>query len=233
MRGGGDDQVGGKDILCEQGLGARRVHTRRRLVSRPRTGLPATLWALLAALGIAGVVLGHAIGYWLAHPHAHGRHLVLAASGHGYWALAIPLAILGAVIALLGQAALGAFRGGTPPSSSARPTVVGVFVRLSAVQIGIFVALELGERLVGGAGMPWAEVAFWLGLPIQVLVAGTGAVALRGAEEVGTRLARAHRYPKPRRGRARLLLARGDRLRSRAPGGRRGARAPPAAVGID
>ena len=52
---------------------------------------------LLAPVAVAGVVLGHSIGYVAAQPNARARAGLLRLTGHVYWnaavAMALPLAI--------------------------------------------------------------------------------------------------------------------------------------------
>ncbi len=191
-------------------------------MTRQKTASGTVRWALLTSLGIAGVVLGHALGYWVTYPDPHVRAAAEAASGHGYWDLAVAVAAVGGIVALLGQTSLGAITAGSA-RDEARPRASAVFLRLAIVQLAVFVALESGERLAGGIGAPWGELVFWWGTLIQVAVAWLGALALSGAEEVGSRLAGRRAAPRtpaplriftphvgrvPRPGWARVQLAR-------------------------
>jgi hypothetical protein len=196
-------------------------------VSPPRARISAIRWALLIALGIAGAIAAHAIGYRLAHTDAHGRHLALMASGHAYWPFAIQFAVFGGLVALLGHILLGAFRAHVSFQTTEALTLGAVFVRLSGIQVGTFLALEVGERLIAGSGLPWGEVALWVGIPIQVLVAAVGALVLTRAENLGARLGHAHRLPEPRRAFEALIPAGDQGLACREPRGELSARAPP------
>lgn len=181
-------------------------------MTRPETASQPLRWALLTSLGIAGVALGHSLGYWAAYPDPHVRAAVEAASGHGYRGLAVAIAAVGGIAALVGQTSLGVLRGGGV-RDRARPGAVAVFLRLGILQLALFVALESGERLAAGAGAPWGEAVFWWGALIQVAVAWLGAVALSGAERLGSRLAR--RLAAPRRaGGARVLTGPAGHVRT-------------------
>jgi hypothetical protein len=100
-------------------------------------------WADLVALcwAIIGVLGGHVLTYALLFPNAHVHEQVLVESGHGWMSLVGP-AILTAVVVAAGLALL------RRRESPAR----GVsFALLASLQVGLFVALEIGERL--GAGL--------------------------------------------------------------------------------
>ena len=112
---------------------------------RALRGLP------LAGMAMAGVVLGHWLGYGLAVPDPHLRDEILAQSGHGYWILAIKAAVVLGFVSLgtvLIRHLSGRLRGEHPEGD--RPASLAA--RLAVVQITSFVALEVTERI--GAGDP-------------------------------------------------------------------------------
>lgn len=108
----------------------------------------------VAALAAAGTLAGHELGY-------------LAESGDG----GVSHAYLGAlgpiiVLALCTAAWIGAVRvlrrdSGRPPS----------FAMLAGVQIGVFAAMEVGERVTTGSASSLLSVPVILGLVVQPLVA--------------------------------------------------------------
>lgn len=117
----------------------------------------------------AGVALGHVGAYQLVYRDHGVRHAALA-DHHYFQSFAVAAAVCG-VVALL--RAVGGERGrrtGRLP--------VGV---LTVTQMAVFAALEVGERLLAGRGLPSAvsEPAVWVGLAVQVGVAGLLAAAVR------------------------------------------------------
>jgi hypothetical protein len=149
------------------------------------------LW--MAGVAFAGVVAGHSIAYFAAIPDASRRGALLAQTGHGYWRTALVAALLAEVLCL-GAVAARHFRAGL---AGALPIRLGGFqlaLRLSVIQIVVFTGLEVGERVVSRipvAGM-FANHLFALGVVIQLLVAGAGALLLRwlgrAAEALGSSL---------------------------------------------
>ncbi|HVL28065.1 MAG TPA: hypothetical protein VM390_07945, partial [Acidimicrobiales bacterium] len=156
-----------------------------RAPAPPRAVVP-----VLAAA--AGVVVAHAGGYVAAFPAGARRDPHLEATGHGYWPVAVAVAVVAAGVALVLAATAGAARGASarPPNPHRR-----VARRLAGWQVGAFVLLEVGERAV--AGVPATELlasrAFWLGLALQLPVAVLAARLLLGAERAGARAASALR----------------------------------------
>lgn len=137
-----------------------------------------------------GVVAGHAAGYWLAHPDAAARAHALA--GHGWLPALATLGAGPALATLAGVTVDGARR------RRHRPAPVAL---LAALQVGLFVGIELVEHVAGGAGLVGAlrEPGLWFGLPAQVLFAVLGALVLRAAHAVGAAAARARRTARRRR----------------------------------
>jgi len=156
------------------------MHPARRL-----RGLP------LAAMAGTGVVLGHWLTYRVALPNVRVREDILAASGHGYWVVAVKAAVVLAVVAVaivfvrhLGARDL--------EGSSGAERFVALAARLSLVQVTGFVAMEAAERFVVGA--PVLQLLghhlFVLGVLVQVLVASAGALLLLCFGRAAVRVAR-------------------------------------------
>jgi hypothetical protein len=132
----------------------------------------------LAGVAAAGVALGHWLTYMAALPQARLRAQVLAATGHGYWLLAVK----GAVV--LGLAGLGAIaiRHLTSDHQGHGTTerLSRLGLHLAAVQVTVFAMLEITERLAVGAplGELFHEHIFVFGLALQVLIAAAGALVV-------------------------------------------------------
>lgn len=102
---------------------------------------------LFMALAAVGLILGHALDYMLvAGDHTH---VLLAATGHGYFPLAARAAILVAVVVAIAAFASGMH--GTRPGGKGQSSMVALAVRLGAIQACAFVALEVAEHLAIGA----------------------------------------------------------------------------------
>jgi hypothetical protein len=125
------------------------------------------VWLLTVPLAVAGSQLAHALAYRLAVPDADRRSLLLAATGHGYYAH-LPLALaLGSVFVGLALAAeirhlgLGRQRAARGPSA----------VTFAVLAPAIFCFQEHFERLVHHGGFPWSAVlqpTFVVGLLLQL-----------------------------------------------------------------
>ncbi|HYU93379.1 MAG TPA: hypothetical protein VEN95_07870 [Actinomycetota bacterium] len=154
----------------------------------------------LAGVAVGGVVLAHWLAYVLAIPAGHVRAEVLAASGHSYWVLAIKLAVV------LGLAAFGTLflqhvggrSRGTEPEEEPFSLIAA---RLSLLQVAAFTAMEVTERLMVGA--PVAHMfhhrIFLMGLALQLIVAGAGALLLVWFSRTAERVAEALGRPRLRR----------------------------------
>ena len=146
----------------------------------------------------AGVVVAHAVDYAIVYPSASERAAHLRVTGHGYWPLAVAVALGAAGLALLLAAGRGASRRrpATPPSG--RWVNAGT---LLAVQAVAFAILEMGERAL--AGLPPSVLLhspdIWLGMLLQVPVAVLAARLLGAVEHAACRVAEALRRPTPRR----------------------------------
>jgi hypothetical protein len=103
---------------------------------------------VLALLVPAGVLCGHVLTYLLAIPDPVRRTVVLADTGHGWWA---PAVLVGAVFAVGGVVWVLAGRlsvaGGDPWG---RYLAGWLAPRLAAWQIVLFAAIEVSERVLTG-----------------------------------------------------------------------------------
>ena len=128
-----------------------------------------------------GVLAGHAIGYWLAHPVELERATALG-DAHGYFGAATSASLVLAALAM-GLAGLEGWRGHRSGHGAAR---------LLRTQALVFVAVELMER--ADAANPLValaqERAVWIGLAVQGLVALGAAFLLRSSGAVAERLRR-------------------------------------------
>lgn len=133
-----------------------------------------------------GVVASHAIAYLLAHPGGADRARALG-SMHAHLG---PLAVVGAItmLAALVAAAGAGYRAGRVPV-----TVAG----LAACQVVVFAVMEMGERVAAGedAAAAVREPALWIGVVVQLGVAGVARWLLRVGEVVGAAI----RARRPRR----------------------------------
>lgn len=126
--------------------------------------LRVSLWLLASA----GVLVGHVIGYAVAHPDDVDRSVALA--GHAYMGpvgtILIPLGLL----AVLGIAIRTVRRG--------RATDVPTLRHLATAQVALFLVQEVLERAAGpvAPSTVFTERGVWFGVVAQVLVAW---VALR------------------------------------------------------
>ena len=144
-----------------------------------------------------GLIVGHLLSYLIAIPDAARRGALLAASGHAYLHLAGDIAVVlafAAVVTVALRAASG--RGGTELPSGLR-----LVWRLGALQAGAFVAMEVGERLVSGAGLGelFADHLFATGVVVQLVIASLGALLLRWLGRVAVRIAAVLARPRRRR----------------------------------
>jgi hypothetical protein len=117
---------------------------------------------LVTAVAWVGVVLGHVTAYLLAYPVEGQRHDHLASTGHTWLGVAeasllalIPVILLAVVIRAAGR---GAWSGG------------GLAVRLLAVQVPAFAAIEVLER-GGSVTRAVSDPAVFIGLALLPLVA--------------------------------------------------------------
>jgi hypothetical protein len=126
-------------------------------------------------------VCGHTLGYTVSYPDRAVRESVLQVTGHAYWHAAIAAAVLGAGWFVAGHV-LHHFR-----APRQRHTLLGP--ALPALQIAVFVGMEVSERLAAGAPVATVLDNALIGLASQLLVAAVLTLALyligRGAAAVG------------------------------------------------
>ena len=195
-------------------------------MSRRFTPLRAFSFGGVAA---AGVMAGHWLSYRLAVPNGALRHHVLAESGHTYWLLAVRAAIL------LGLAGAGAVVGrqllAADRDRGAVDRYVNSALRLGALQLAGFAAMEVAERAVSGAPIAGMFVhhLFVLGLAVQFLVACVGGLVVVTLSRAGRRVALALRGRTPLPGVHELSRAPASPTRRRLLGlaGAAGVRGPP------
>jgi hypothetical protein len=147
-----------------------------------------------AAIGAAGVVGAHSLAYRLAHASHAGYDHALESAGHGYWDIAVFLALAGLIIGIGVEMVFGGRRTGRRGASH-------TWLRLFALQGMTFATLESLERAVQGTEeltILFQEPAFWLAFPLLALTAAIGCVLLALARKAGESLAR-RRPPVERR----------------------------------
>jgi hypothetical protein len=184
------------------------------------------------ALGVAtaGILTGHWLTYLLDVPQGQLRASELASTGHGYLPVAGQLATVCMALTLASIFLGRVIR----PSAGRAPTIVALTARLAALQAGAFVAMELVERAVAGAG--FADLLHGgllpLGVALQLTLAVVGAVllrmVLRAADLVAASVHARAGLPRPA-SLTLVLLASRRHARTAVTGGP-GVRAPPSPV---
>lgn len=176
-----------------------------------RPGVPRRVLraVVLYATAAAGLIGGHLLGYLAVAPDLGPRSVLLASTGHAYLSKAVVLAVAAAIVAAVAAAVLGAtrVRGGTHLGASG-PGSIGI--RLAALQLLGFVALEVGERIMTGASLADLATVLALGIPLQVLVAVVGALLLSLVARAAEAVARALAEPVPLAGSVCIGLAEPD-----------------------
>ena len=130
-------------------------------------------------MAIAGVVLGHWLAYTIAIPEQRLRVEVLTQSGHGYWVLAVKVAMVVGLTSL-GTVLLRHFNWRARGETSHTEPVFLLAARLAVLQVLAFTAIEVTERLAAGSpvGSLFSHHLFLFGVALQLLVACVGAVVL-------------------------------------------------------
>jgi hypothetical protein len=135
----------------------------------------------LPGAAFAGVVVAHGLAYLLAFPQSLLRQQVLAETGHSYWAAAVALAMVCALIAVVTTIAEHVGRGirhGRPRSPW--ELYRAALIRLAAIQSAVFLLQEVLERVRAGA--PVSELLHGnflaIGLATQLVVAVAIALVL-------------------------------------------------------
>lgn len=191
------------------------------MVDRAR-GRGAALW--VRALACAGLLGGHWLAYAAVRPDDHSRAHLLESTGHGYWGVAVTVAVAVGAAALVGQVA-AALQGSAEQRTLTRTTRM-----LALPQAAGFVVLELVERAVsGGHGGRLLALLLAVGIVFQVVVAAALAALAAALVSTVVRLVKGAR-PRVRRRSAPPLprLRRVFLPRARVLSGPRATRGPPA-----
>lgn len=137
-----------------------------------------TARAALSALGALGIAIAHWAAYVMAAPQAHTHHQLLHSTGHRYWPLggALLVAMVVGTIGFSISKRLGR-------SDASMATVRGAALALGAIQVGGFLLMEVGERLLFSShhsvSSVMAEPVVWIGIALQLIIAVAGAVLVR------------------------------------------------------
>jgi hypothetical protein len=130
------------------------------------------------ALAVTGVVIAHSLAYWAAAPSQVSRTALLQATGHAYWNTAVLGAALGGLWFVLDHAVRLFHAGRRAISTPVSPA--DLKLQLRVLQVTLFVALEIGERVA--AGVPLSTIlghrVFLLGLLFQLIIAPVLAIAV-------------------------------------------------------
>jgi cytochrome bd-type quinol oxidase subunit 2 len=163
----------------------------------------------LPGAAFAGVVVAHGLAYLLAFPQGLLRQQVLAESGHSYWAAAVALAMVCALVASLTTIAEHVGRG-IRHDRPRNPWELyrAALIRLAALQSAVFVLQEVLERVRAGA--PVSELLHGnflaIGLAMQLIVAVLIALVLTLLGVTGEAIGRALSKGSTRRTIAVLIL---------------------------
>jgi hypothetical protein len=135
---------------------------------------------------VIGLLVGHVAAYDLVFPDGHVHDAALAASGHAWLGMLEPSLLLA-----MGFVAIGA----ALAASDGQPRDVR-FRRLAVIQVGAFMVMELGERILAGYSAPdlshaLVDHGLWLilvvGIVTQVITAWFGSAMSRGIASATTR----------------------------------------------
>ena len=138
--------------------------------------------ALLAAASV-GLMAGHSLTYLRLAP-SHGiRTALLGITGHGYLDNALAL-----VPALILMSVLYWLAAGALESRHGRPTLAGTAGALALIQTIGFAGQEVMERLLSGAPLHDLGSVLLLGIPLQFIVAGLGALLVTALHRAGTKI---------------------------------------------
>jgi len=118
---------------------------------------------LTAAIAWVGVVIGHLAAYVLTYPAQGLRHIHLDLSGHS-WAGLATASLFAALPVILFTVGVRSLRAGAGVSGGA------LALRLAAIQVPAFVAIEVIER-GWSVGRAISDPAVFVGLVLQPLVA--------------------------------------------------------------
>jgi hypothetical protein len=156
----------------------------------------------VAIVAIAGVVIAHAVDYLVVYRGDAAREHQLAETGHGYWPLAVALALVATLVAAASAAGRGGMLGlARPTAESERLPMLRDIARLSLLQVLLFSAVEVLERLAVGLAPPTVlqTPEFAVGIGLQVVVAVVALDLVERLSETVVRAAVAARALRPRR----------------------------------
>ncbi len=141
-------------------------------------------------LGVAaaGVLAGHWLTYLVTVPDARARMATLAATGHGY------LSLVGELVTALAALSIAAVFVGALVDAGAGPRPGrALALRLSAIQVAAFCAMEVLERVMAGSpvGALTHSAVLPVGVAANVGIALLGAVLLRWILRTADRVAEA------------------------------------------
>jgi hypothetical protein len=150
----------------------------------------------LLAASAAGVVAGHAITYSLAVPDHRQHDEVLRETGHSYWPAAVIIGLLGfawAATTVVNRRLRS--RRPTPPARG----WLWITPRVAMLQVLLFVALEVTERVTSGEPVStlFDHHLLSIGLAAQVVVAIAVATVLYWLDRAAAGLARLLEQPAP------------------------------------
>ena len=138
----------------------------------------ARLRAPLGLIAAAAMLGSHWVAYVLAAPAPHDRAHLLQTTGHGYWPIAISIAVAAAVLGL------GSFITGSLTSHvrGSRQRIVGhALPRLLMLQVSGFITLEVLERYLSGHAIgldTFTQKTLVVGVAVQAVVALLSTIAL-------------------------------------------------------
>jgi drug/metabolite transporter (DMT)-like permease len=128
---------------------------------------PLTRRAALGGLAVSGLIAGHCFAYrFFGEASAHAHHH----SGHSHLPYVLAV-IAGLLVAAIGSVVDHRIGSRVPRISTTASLLLGA-------QIAGFVGLSVLDRVMGMPGTEIGSRAFWVGLLIQVVVAGLGAILL-------------------------------------------------------
>lgn len=189
-------------------LGAMAAARRTVPASTPPDPRRRPVALIVFGTALAGLLGGHVATYLLVEPAHHARDVLLHRTGHGYLSAAMAVGLALGLIAVLSTVAAGYRRGRSV--AGGHVVTVPSWQTLFALQALSFVAIEVAERLISGAGPSHLGVILLLGLAVQGVAAAVGVLLLRLLAEMGEAIRRlVARRPVPALGRPRRRWARG------------------------
>lgn len=125
--------------------------------------------APLGLISAAAILGAHWVAYLLAAPDPHERTQLLLSTGHGYWPVAVTLAVAAGVFGLF---SFVSHRVGPERHSSRTSIFAYALPRFLVLQVGGFAAMEVAERVASGHSFGASDLlatTFLVGIAIQVL----------------------------------------------------------------